>query len=330
MDSHPILVTGATGLVGHHLTKALLEVGYTVRALHRPGSDTSYLPVGHKNLELFEGDILDIFRLEEAMLGCKKIIHAAAFISFRSTDRKKLDQVNIDGTANVVNLALEQGIERLVYLSSVAALGRESGSASPTSLYDTWQAKRALTNYAASKFAAEREVWRGQAEGLSVSTVYPSVVVGSGDPDRGGTPALFERIRSGQSTYSTGSSAFVAVADVVDACLHLLETTDGKRILCHGHNMNWKDFLSLVAEKMGVSPPTRAVQAWQSGMAWPIAGLWSKITGQDPFLTRDRHRLAHAQYRYESDSFEQELGRPFGPIEEAITLAIQKSTHPMV
>ncbi|MEM6394762.1 MAG: NAD-dependent epimerase/dehydratase family protein [Bacteroidota bacterium] len=328
MDSQPILVTGATGLVGHHLTRALLETGYAVRALHRTGSNTNYLPIGHKKLELFEGDILDIFRLEEAMIGCRKIIHAAAFISFRSADRKKLDQVNIDGTANVVNLALEQGVERLVYISSVAALGRESGSVQPTSLDDSWQPKRAATNYAASKFAAEREVWRGQAEGLAVSTVYPSVVVGSGDPERGGTPALFERIKSGQSTYSTGSSAFVAVADVVDACLYLLQLREDKRILCHGHNMSWQEFLSLVAQELGVSPPTKAIQPWQSGLAWPVANLWSKVTGSDPFLTKDRHRLAHAHYAYEGDSFEKELGRPFREIEEALNEATQNSVLP--
>ncbi|MEM8582747.1 MAG: NAD-dependent epimerase/dehydratase family protein [Bacteroidota bacterium] len=322
MISSTILLTGATGLIGHHLVPALLEAGHRVRALHRPGSDTSYLPKNHEALELVQGDILDIFTLEEAMLGCNKVIHAAALISFQAEDRHSLDQVNQEGTANVVNLALDHQVDQLIYISSVAALERESSIINPTSLADTWQSKRAPTNYAASKFAAEREIWRGQAEGLSVSTVYPSVVVGSGDPRRGGTPALFKRIKEGLSTYSTGHSAFIAVSDVVDACLHLLSTRESKRILCQGHNMSWKAFLSLAAKKLKVNPPTRKVASWQSALAWPIAGLWSKISGQKPFLTRDRHRLAHAHYTYVGDSFEKALGKPFKPIGKAIEEAI--------
>ncbi|MEL6667357.1 MAG: NAD-dependent epimerase/dehydratase family protein [Bacteroidota bacterium] len=328
MNRPQILLTGATGLVGHHLAASLLEANYRVRAFHRSGSNTSYLPIGHQQLELFEGDILDVFKLEEAMAGCQRIIHAAALVSFSPKDQKKLDQINQEGTANVVNLALEQDVERLVYVSSVAALGRESGTAQPCTLEDNWQAKRAITNYAASKFAAEREVWRAQAEGLRVSTIYPSVIVGSGDPNRGGTPALFERIKAGQKTYPTGSSAFVAIEDVVAACLHLLEENEDKRILCHGHNMSWQDFLSLIAKKLSVKPPSQKVRPWQSAMAWPAAALWSKLNGQSPFITRDRHRLAHARYSYSGDSFEQAVGRPFSPLDEAIEKAVNKMKLP--
>lgn len=319
----PILLTGATGFLGNHLCPALLEQGYRVRALCRPGSDTSRLPTDHPQLQIIEGDILDIFALADAMEGCSAVVHTAALVSFQPKIRKELYQVNQEGTANVVNIALDQGIQRLVYVSSVAALGRVSGSKKPTSLRDNWHHQRALTPYARSKFAAEREVWRGQAEGLSTAAVYPSIMVGSGNAERGGSPSLFRHLANGSQFYPAGRTGFVAVEDVVDACLHLLQSRqESERVLCNAINLSWKDFLQQAAQTLQVKPPSIRLQAWQSALLWPLVGLGARISGKKPVITRASHRTSQGHFHYDGSSFEEIVGQPYRSIEGAIERAV--------
>jgi len=127
-------------------------------------------------------------------------------------------KVNGEGTANLVNMALESVTRRLIHVSSVAALNRVDGGAM-TTLADRWPEQRPNTSYAESKFAADREVWRGQAEGLSVAVLYPSIILGPGDFSGHNTSALWRMAASERGIYPTGTAGFVDRRDVVDAVL---------------------------------------------------------------------------------------------------------------
>ncbi|MEM7573606.1 MAG: NAD-dependent epimerase/dehydratase family protein [Bacteroidota bacterium] len=316
---NPILLTGATGFLGHHLCRKLLGEGYQVRAFCRAESNKDLLPAPQTGFSIIEGDILDIFTLADAMEGCGAVIHTAALVSFQSKDKKQLYQTNQEGTANVVNLALDLKIPRLVYVSSVAALGRNSGSEKPTSLRDNWHHQRALTPYARSKFAAEREVWRAQAEGLSVGAVYPSIMVGAGDWKRGGSPGIFDHLAQGSRYYPNGSAGFVAVEDVVLSCLHLLQSEEAaERILCSAANLSWESFLTQAARALKVKPPSIRLRSWQTGLLWPIVGLTARIKGKKPMITRATHRTSQARFHYDGSSFETILGRSYSSVDEAI------------
>ena len=315
----PILLTGATGFLGHHLCKKLLEEGHELRALCRKGSSQALLPLEHPRLSIWEGDILDIFSLADAMEGCAAVIHAAALVSFQAKDKQQLYQINQEGTANVVNIALDLAIPRLVYVSSVAALERNPDGSKITSLRDNWHHRPAPTDYARSKFAAEREIWRGQAEGLSVGAVYPSVIIGPGDWERNGSPGLFRHLAQGSRFFPSGSAGFVAVEDVVLACSHLLQSdVSDERILCSSANLSWKTFLTKAAEALAVKPPTIQLRPWQSALLWPLAGLIASIKGQRPFITRAKHRISQSRFSYDGSSFEKALGRPYASVETAI------------
>jgi dihydroflavonol-4-reductase len=164
-----ILVTGASGLVGMHLVKSLLAKGKNIVALYR-----QQIPVfeGAQQVKWIQGDILDVVSLAQAMEGVQQVYHCAAIVSFAPKDREKMLQANREGTANVVNACIEHAIQKLVYVSSVAALGRIREDA-PVDETANWTPESSNSVYGQSKFLAEMEVWRGMAEGLNVAIVNP-------------------------------------------------------------------------------------------------------------------------------------------------------------
>lgn len=313
-----LLLTGATGFIGYYITHTLAAAGRPFRALIRLTSDTRYLDELGEYCEVVIGDVNDPDSLLDALSGIDTIVHAAAAVSFDSRDEDRLMKVNAEGTANVVNAALEMGTRRLVHLSSVAALNRISGGPVVT-LKDRWPIEEPNTNYARSKFAAEREAWRGQAEGLSVAALYPSIVLGAGDWNGHNTPALWRRVAAGQKLYPKGSGGFVDVRDVARAVLDVLDRDlDGDRFLLNAANLSWRELLASIAESIGQPPPSVAVAPWQSALLWPLEGLRAKVTGTPALLTRESQRNAQAQFAYDGSAYAEALGRPYIPIDQTV------------
>ena len=221
-----ILVTGGTGLLGSHLLLELARSGKNVRALKRKSSNISqvrkvflyYVQNADEllqNIEWFEGDLLDFGSIEDSLEGVKEIYHAGAVVSFYPSDHKSMLKVNIEGTANLVNLALEKAISKFCYVSSVSTLGR-ADNLGLTDEETYWKASNKNSQYAISKYGAEREVWRGIEEGLNAVIVNPSVILGPGDW-KSGSPAFFSRIGKGLKFYTSGINGFVDVRDVSKA-----------------------------------------------------------------------------------------------------------------
>ena len=210
------MITGATGFAGSYVLRTLLEAGYTsLRALRRSTSRMDLVDDLAGRVQWYEGDLRDVFDLEAAMEGVDTVIHCAALVSFNPRDRDRLLKINRDGTANVVNAALTQGVRRLIYMSSVAALGKEEGDKQVTER-TKWEPNPSNTNYAISKFQAEREAWRGQAEGLSVACVYPTIILGAGFWDVGSAKMIAHADRGG-TFYPGGATGVVDVRDVAQA-----------------------------------------------------------------------------------------------------------------
>ncbi|MDP4292032.1 MAG: NAD-dependent epimerase/dehydratase family protein, partial [Bacteroidota bacterium] len=184
-------VTGGTGLLGAYLLLELTRRGDKVRALRREGGSLKTVEnIFRANddraeellgqIEWVKGDVCDIFSLEDALDGVEYVYHCAALVSFDPRDREKMMRVNVDGTANVVNASLAKGVKKLCHVSSIAALGRaEPGQAVDEKT--AWKSSKQNSNYAISKYAGEREVWRGTEEGLKAVIVNPSIIIGMGD-----------------------------------------------------------------------------------------------------------------------------------------------------
>lgn len=307
-----ILLTGATGFVGSALAEALVAAERPFVALVRDSSDTGLLT--KLGIEFRVGDVNDPQSLLEAFSGIDTIIHTAALVSFQPEDHDDMLKINGEGSANVVNMALEAGVRRLIHLSSVAALNRRDGGPVVT-LADRWPDSRPNTSYGESKFAAEREVWRGQAEGLEVSVVYPSLIIGPGDFQGHNTPSLWRMAAKERGFYPQGTTGLVALADVVAALLTVLERdTDGDRFLLNAANMPWKEILERIAKSIGKKPPTLSVASWQSALLWPLEKVRAKLAGGKPLITRESHRNVQANFRYDGSGFENLTGKAYQDI----------------
>ena len=165
--------------MGSYLLRHLVGQGHNnIRALHRPGSSFALVAEVADKVEWVEGDVLDVAALNAVMQGVQQVYHCAALVSFQEKDNREMMRANRDGTANLVNIALEAGIEKLLHVSSIAALGRTPGS-NTVSEKTKWQSDSWNSPYGLSKHLAEMEVWRGAAEGLNVAIVNPSNVLGS-------------------------------------------------------------------------------------------------------------------------------------------------------
>ena len=313
-----LLLTGGTGFVGYYLAHALAAAGRPFVALVRPAADIRHLRELSPWCTLVEGDLLDPLSLFDALDGIPTVVHAAALVSFEDQREEEMLAVNGTGTANLVNMMIQAGARRLVHLSSVAVLNRVDGGKAVT-VADRWPLKRPDTAYARSKFAAEREVWRGQAEGLSVAALYPATVLGAGDWSGPNTPGLWRRVDEGLRIHPAGTAGFVDVRDVARAVLTVLDrNVDRDRFLLSAGDMAWKTFFALVAESVGVPGPSLGLSRWQSALLWPLSGLAARLTGRPASLTRANHRVAQSAYRYDGTAYSIATGQDYRPLDVTI------------
>ncbi|ULT28722.1 NAD-dependent epimerase/dehydratase family protein [Sphingobacterium sp. E70] len=171
-----ILITGGTGFLGSTLIKQLIDQGIDVIATKRAQSIIPTSLLSSSLIQWVDADINDYFELEDALEGVTKVYHCAALVSYQKKDAKSHFKVNVEGTANIVNLCLEKNI-RLLHVSSIAALGTNKDNL-PVSEKDHWEHSPTTSNYSLSKYQAEMEVWRGITEGLNAVIVNPSVILG--------------------------------------------------------------------------------------------------------------------------------------------------------
>lgn len=316
-----ILVTGATGFLGAHVVKHVLAAGHEVRGLYRSIAKRDKNPVLDAEtiaaVQWFEGDLFDYASLEKAATGVDRVYHCAALVGFQAGQRDALYRTNVHGTAEVVNVCLHLQIPRLVYVSSIAALGRdpllpEVNEDSP------WKDGPHNSAYSISKFRAENEVWRGMQEGLEVIVVNPSIILGPGDWHEGSNK-LFYTVYKGLKVYSPGSSGFVDVRDVAAAMLHL-DTGNfiGRRYLLNAANWSYQQLFTSLAEHFGVKAPSWAPPRWLSELGWRILVVLSWFTGKKPFITRETTRSAYNRFSYDGSRIGRETGFVYRDFEKTL------------
>lgn len=320
-----ILVTGGTGFLGSYIIKQLVEKGYTVRAIRR----TNKLPFWiskdvFDKVEWIEGDVLDVVALQDAMEGVDSIIHSAAVVSFVKKDRKNMYQVNVEGTANVVNMALEKNVRRLVHISSVAALGR-TADGGHVNEEKKWEDSKVNTHYAKSKFKAELQVWRGMSEGLEGVILNPSTILGFGDWNSSSC-AIFKKVYDGFNWYTSGINGFVDVEDVANLAILLMESNiNEERFIINGDSWHFKKLQESIADGFGKKRPTKQATPFLMSVAWRLAKLKSLFTGEKPILTKESARVAQSQTWFENEKILNSLpGFSFTPLENSIKTACEK------
>jgi nucleoside-diphosphate-sugar epimerase len=254
--AYTYFLTGATGLVGSYIARRILAEGGRVCALKRSDSRTDKLKDVASQIDWVEGDIHDVLQLQQAIDRADFVIHAAALVSFNPSDRTRLFKTNIEGTANVVNLCLESG-KRLCHISSVAALGGAYG-VKAIDEKARWEEHGQHTQYGISKHLAEREVWRGVAEGLDAVIVNPSVVLaGNADSSAG---QLLHYIYKGARFYPEGIVNVVDARDVAEAVYHLVHSpASGERYILNAASLSYRQFFAELAHRFQRKAPAIAL-----------------------------------------------------------------------
>ena len=290
-----ILVTGGTGLVGSHLLYFLLKENQSVRAIKRANSNLD--PVknvfeSYNAAALFNDivwvitDVLDVPALEDAFKSITQVYHCAAFLSFAKSDYQQLKKTNIEGTANVVNLCIANGVKKLCHVSSVAALG-ESLNGAPISEETHWNPEANNNGYAISKFGAEMEVWRGSQEGLNVIIIQPSVILGEGHW-KSASGSLFTKIKKGIPKYPKGGTGFVDVQDVVKALILLMKSDiKNESFVLSGTNLKYQDLITQIANNINVKPPKTSAEDWQLSLLAFFQKLGSVFTGKKSSFNKE-------------------------------------------
>ncbi len=326
-----ILVTGATGLVGSHLTYKLIVEGNKVRAIYRRPQKLdqvkrifSYYCDNADDLfnaiEWVEADINDIPALELAFKDVNDVYHCAAMVSFEPDKFETLKKINIEGTANVVNLCLDLKVKKLCYVSSVAALGTPLIQGDVVDETTPWNNELDHSVYAITKYGAEMEVWRGVNEGLDAVIVNPGVILGPGFWHGGGSSGLFKQVYKGLKYYTKGSTGFIGIWDVVMPMLLLMEgTIKNERFVLVSENLSFETFFYDTAVALNVKPPAKQATKWMLAIAWRLDWLQFKLTGKRRKLSKHMAKSALSISNFNNDKIQHALQYRFTPVRDTIT-----------
>jgi dihydroflavonol-4-reductase len=307
-----VLLTGGTGVLGGYLIPELISSGHPVRLLVRD-TKPSTLATLPKSVEIVEGDVLDILTLMEAMTGVKQVVHAAALVSSRVADTGLMKQINETGTANVVNACLEVGVERLLHVSSVAALGRKHGGL--TSEQDRFRDSPNRSAYGYSKYLAEKQVFRGIEEGLKAVICNPSVILGV-HPSGRSSAELLTRAQKSTIVCPAGSNGFVGGTDVARAICVLLasELGSGERFIVSSENLTYRQVLEQFAFALGHHPRFIGLSASTANvLAWLLKFLREPIA-----IGADRFRISAEDYAYDNSFMKNTFRFEFTPIAKVV------------
>lgn len=329
------LITGGTGFLGSYLLYGLLKAGYPVRATYRAhntlkqcktvfrflasDNNESFKTAWKRmeNVEWVKADLLNVQSLQEAMEGVKTVYHAAGRVSYSTSRTKEILNINIRGTANMVNAAIAKGAERFHYVSSVAALDRKPGKAvdeKPT------QFKKQFNSvYEESKYRAEREVWRGFAEGLEGVVVNPAIILGAGDISYN-SGQIFEKVRNGIPVYPAGAHAYVDARDVSRCLLGLSGKKEafGHRFILASETWKLKDVMDFIADEFGITKPRFKISPFPLLVLAYILRAGSFLFRMEPLITPGLARYSSRSYFYNNDRVKEMLQFNFLPLQKTI------------
>lgn len=315
-----VLITGATGFIGNHVTRLCLEKGDDVRVMVMPGENRS--PLDGMDVEIVEGNLLDPPSLQRAVQGATHLYHLAAMFAVWTKDPDLHFKINVDGARAMLSAALAAGVEKVVFTSSIAAIGINADGtwATEDTAFNAWPW---ASEYILSKFISHQMVKGMVSDGLPVTMVMPGLPFGPGD--RAPTPTgtmIISTLKGKMKNYWDGGVCAVDVRDV--AAGHVLAMEKGRigesYILANAEgNMSNREFLQLIGRVGGVENVARSeVSAGTMLRVAKLAELWSKLTGKAP-ITTYKNTVFALQHPYVNPARAvAELGLPQTPIETAV------------
>lgn len=318
---HPeskIFLTGASGFVGSHILKTLLSAGYKhITCLKRIDSNIAFLNDLQPQPTWVNGDILDLPFLTEVMEGHDYVINAAAMVTFNIKNKKQQLETAISGTANMVHSAMDVGIKKFIHISSVAAIGRKKKE-EVIDENGIFSHSKFDTTYGLSKFLSEQEVWRAHAEGLYVTILNPSFILGIGKWNQSSIQ-IFSKIYNGLKYYPVGSTGWVDVKDVSRSVLASLQGDfNGQRFIISSQNIPYKEVFNAIALQLGVKKQLKPLSKYLVAIVWRIEWLKSFFTHTSPIITKETVKSTSALSHYDNTKSIHTLGMTYTDIHQTI------------
>ena len=322
------LVTGATGIIGSHVVLQLLREGQQVTEVRQKKSDLesvkklfSFYTPHHQELfnkiKWIELDILDVFAIEEALEGVLAVYHCAGFVSFSKNDRKKLFLINEQGTRNVVNACIQKKVNALCHVSTIGTI---NNSEYPFTLHEGvfWKTSGKESDYALSKYNAEREAWRGMEEGLNVVIVNPGVVLSPVFWQQSSS-RIFEQCFKGNKFYTDGQTAYVAATDVASIMVELVKKRMfGERFILVENNYPFKQIFDLVHGCMKKPKPSfRVGEKTLKTMGYLQRFLYGFVR-KPPLLTKSLVNAALNRQSFSNEKVKKALEYTFEPVTKTV------------
>ena len=311
------IVTGATGFIGSHITRKLLEKGKEVKVLVRKTSNTKN--IDNLDIEKVYGDVLDVESLKNAFKGCDTLFHTAGFVSFKKADYKKMEDINVKGADNVLSTAVDAGVSKVLFTSSVAAIGAESGGGLITENTEYNLYGQGI-GYMNVKYLAEKKAREYHKKGLPVVILNPSVVLGEGDIYFSSSGSVLWFCKKRFPGYMDGGFNVVDVKDVAEG--HLLAAEKGKpgeRYILANRNVTVMEYFKLLEKVTGISAPKIKIPY---AFAYTTALLLERVLGLTfpNYSTLDLDSIKLSKYNWQVDCSKavNELGFKQTPIEDTI------------
>jgi dihydroflavonol-4-reductase len=317
-----VLVTGATGFVGGNLVRELLTDGVTVRALVRP--ETPRTAIEGLDVEAIPGDLQDRDSLRRALNGCQVLYHVAARYSLSSREKIEMQRANVEGTRTILEEALAAGIERVVYTSTVGALGTPKNRLPGTEETPVTLGEM-IGPYKWSKFLAEREAERMAGLGLPVVIVNPSAPVGPWDVKPTPTGRMIvDYLRGKMFGYLHTGLNLVHVRDVARG--HILAAQKGRvgeKYILGNRNLTLREIFTMLEQLSGVPAPRVRIPYPVALLAACGSELYGRVTRREPQISLSAVRMAGKMMFFDPSKAIRELQLPQTPVEEALREAVE-------
>ena len=326
-----ILVTGGTGLVGSHLIYQLTLENNVIRATHRADSDIERVKLLFKfyskdfnqlfkKIEWIEADLNNLSQLQDAFKDISFVYHCAAYISFDPSSYETLRRVNIRGTANIVNLCINNKIKKLCHVSSVATLGYNIKEIDENNYWDGNKHKSA---YAISKYGAEMEVWRGVQEGVKSVIINPGIIIGPGF-SKSAFGTIIKMVTNKKRFHTCGKTGYVDVRDIANIMIRLMNSKiENERYILVNKNLSYKKVIDMVSSNLGMKNKSTFVSKSKLKIALVFDLVSSKFFNKERKLSKALCKTLTRNFNYSSKKIKKDLNFEFTSILETFEKSCQ-------
>jgi dihydroflavonol-4-reductase len=318
-----VFITGGTGFIGTYLVKRLLQTEHQLLCLARKTSNTTFMK--ESGVDILIGDLTDKSSLLSGMEECDCVLHLASSFVFWFPDNRVYHEINITGTRNVMESALEKGVSKVVYVSTAGVWGNAEGLITEK----TPVGNKRASKYVCTKYEGDLIAWDlYEKKNLPLVVIYPSAVIGANDPKAAGQ--YVKKIAQGNmpaQILTNFSFSFVHVKDVAEAIVQAMEKENnlGEKYIVSAENHTWGEFNKMISDISGTKLPVLKLPTWMTMLnAYFLTGIANLIKKPPAWdMSVDQMNLSRQDFHLDGSKAERELGIKYTSVYDGLKDAIE-------